>query len=337
VRLALTLCIAGWSLVTMGSGLAPSFMIFAGFRAALGLLEPGHFPACMRAMTLWTEPTRRATWMSLSGAGGTLGAIVAVPLIAWLASAYSWHAAFLIPGVAGLVLAAAWWFTYRDPGKPAVTPTAPAAALPWLQLWRQRALWGIVLARFISDPVWYFCLFWMPGYFQEQRGLSLKESGSIVWIPFLAANLGGFGLAYFSDRLGRRWRNPLLARKRLLCSVALLGMLAILTPHLPGLGVTIAVVSIVGVVCLTWLFILGPMVGDVFPPGNVASVWAIAGAFGATGAIIFNYNIGQLTSTLGNERMFLLLGFLHPLAAVVLHFGVKPLRAASPSTQPILH
>jgi ACS family hexuronate transporter-like MFS transporter len=231
----------------------------------------------------------------------------------------------VIPGVLGLILAALWWITYRDPVVPAVTETAPVAALPWVKLWRQPALWGLVLARFISDPVWYFCLFWMPGYFQEERGLTLKESGSIGWIPFLAANFGGLGIAMWSDRLGRRWGNALKARRRLLCGVALLGPLAMLTPHMPGLPLTVAVLSVVGIVCLTWLFVLGPMVGDVFPAGNVASVWAIAGAFGATGAIIFNYGVGQLTSTLGTERMFLLLGLLHPIAAGLLILLVRPL------------
>jgi ACS family hexuronate transporter-like MFS transporter len=328
LRLALTLAIAGWSLATIGCGLARSFFMLAGFRAALGLFEPAHFPAFVRAMTLWAEPTRRATWMSVCSAGGTLGAIAAVPLIAWLANAYSWHAAFVAPGVAGLLLAGLWWNIYRDPEKPAATATAPATTLPWTQLWRQRALWGIVIARFISDPVWYFCLFWMPGYFQEQRGLTLAESGNVGWIPFMAANFGGLGAAMLSDRLARRIGNPQKARVRLLAAAALLGPLAILTPYMPGLGLTIGVLSGVGIVCLTWLFVLGPLVGDTFPAGNVASVWAIAGAFGATGAILFNHGVGQLTTALGIERMFLLLGLLHPVAAVVLVTLVKPLKPA---------
>lgn len=328
VRLALTLGIAGWSLATIGSGLAGSLFLLLVFRAALGLIEPIHFPSSMRALTLWTPSTRRATWMSVCGAGGTLGAIVAVPLIAWLAGKWSWHSAFVMPGVAGLALAAAWWLTYRDPARPAATSTAPDAALPWTHLWKQPALWGIVISRFISDPVWYFCLFWMPGYFQEQRGLTLQESGYVGWIPFFAANVGGLGLAIFSDRLGRRWNNPLQARVRLLVAVALAGPIAMLTPHMHGMGWTLAVLSVVGVICLTWLFTLGPLVGDTFPVGNVASVWAIAGAFGATGAIIFNYSIGQLSSKLGMERMFLLLGLLHPLAALILGWLVKPVKTA---------
>lgn len=330
VRLTLTICIAGWSLATIGGGLAGSFFAFAAFRAALGLLEPALFPGFIRAMTLWSPPTQRATWMSVCGAGGTIGAIAAVPLIAWLAGAFSWHAAFVVPGLVGLLLATAWWFVYHDPGVGAANTPAKGKepALPWTHLWRQRPLWGIVLARFISDPVWYFCLFWMPGYFQEQRGLTLQESGYVGWIPFMAANVGGLAAAAYSDRLGKRLGNPLKARVRLLAVSAVLGPLAILTPHMPGMALTVAVLSGVGVVCLTWLFVLGPLVSDAFPSGNVASVWAIAGAFGATGAIIFNYCVGQLTSTLGTERMFLLLGLLHPLGALILVGLVRPVKVA---------
>jgi ACS family hexuronate transporter-like MFS transporter len=109
--------------------------------------------------------------MSLVGAGGTVGSILAAPLIAWLATDLGWHAAFVIPGLVGLLIGAAWWLVYRHPPTLAARAgnsekeIAAVPALSWNRLWRQRSLWGIVLARFVSDPFWYFCLFWMPGYF----------------------------------------------------------------------------------------------------------------------------------------------------------------------------
>lgn len=183
-------------------------------------------------------------------------------------------------------------------------------------------MWGVIGARFVSDPVWYFCLFWMPGYFQEQRGLSLRMSGLIGWIPFLVGNLGAFAAAAWSDRIGRRRGDPLAGRRRVLVAAACFGPLAMVVPHLPGIGGTVAVLSLTAVVCLVWLMLLGPLVSDVFPAGNAASVWAIAGAFGATGAMIFNYAVGRITSALGAEQMFFVLGLLHPLAAVILCFVV---------------
>ena len=330
VRIALTFFIALWSIASIGSGLMQTFAGFAVCRGLLGIAEPGQYPSTIRAMTLWLPPSRRGLLMSLAGAGGTIGAVVAVPLIAWLATLYSWHAAFVIPGVAGLALAAVWWACYRDPARAVATGVQEKSvlepALPWSKLWSQKSLWGIVLARFISDPVWYFCLFWMPGFFQEKLGLSLGQLGFVGWIPFLVANAGGLVAASWSDRLGKRWGDTLRARRSILIAVAALGPLAITVPHLPGLGLPIAALSIVGVVCLTWLFILGPLVSDVFPSGNVASVWSIAGAFGATGAILFNHFIGQVSSTLGADRLFYVMGLLHPIAAIIVVLLVRRVR-----------
>jgi len=330
-RLALTLFMVGWSLATIGCGLARSFFIFGAFRALLGVMEPGNFPATIRAMTLWAPLKNRAFLMSLTGAGGTVGAIAAAPLIAWLATAYSWHAAFVVPGLVGFALAVAWWTIFREPEviTPSDSVTVSAPALPWTQLWRQRSTWGVVLARLVSDPVWYFCLFWMPGYFQEQRGLSLKASGLVGWIPFLVGNLGALSLAAFSDWLARRNAESLSARRRVLVGAACFAPLIALVPHAAGLPATVALLSLAALICLTWLLLLSPVIADTFPAENVASVWAIAGAFGATGAMVFNYAIGQISTTLGSERMFLVLGCLHPIAAVLLLLFVRKVKPAA--------
>jgi len=329
-RISLAIFIIGWSLATVGCGLVSSLFAFGALRALLGLMEPGHQPCAIRAMTLWAPPAQRATMMSLCGAGGTVGAIVAAPLIAWLTAAHSWRSAFVIPGVCGLGLAVVWWLIYRDPPQASRVaaekpiPDPAATALPWRKLWEEPALWGIILARFVSDPVWYYCLFWMPGYFQEKRGLSLEQTGAIAWIPFLVGNLGGLAAAAFSDRLARSGHDPFQARRIVLITVSCAGPLAMLVPHLESVGATVALLSGVGVVCLTWLFLLGPLVSDRFHAGNVASIWSIAGAFGATGAILFNYFIGRASAVVGDGKLFLLMGLLHPLAALILWAVVRP-------------
>ena len=97
-----------------------------------------------------------------------------------------------------------------------------------------------------------------------------------------------------------------------------------LVPHVGSMGAAVALLSGVGVICLTWLFLLGPLVSDRFHPDNVASVWSSAGAFGATGAILFNYFIGQASAAVGEGRLFIVMGLLHPLAAVILWMVVRP-------------
>jgi ACS family hexuronate transporter-like MFS transporter len=317
-RLSLTIFMIGWSLATIACGLASSFFIFCTFRALLGIMEPGNFPATIRAMTLTAPIERRGFLMSLTGAGGTVGAVAAAPLIAWLASKFSWQTAFIVPGILGIILAVVWASTFREPASKPHSLGSRPQQFTWAELWKQPATWGIILARLISDPVWYYCLFWMPGYFQEQRGLSLQAAGYIGWIPFLVGNVGAISCAAFSDSIARRGVPGSTARRRILIGISCLGPLVALVPHSGNLAVTVGLLSVAALVCLTWLLLLSPLIADTFPAGNVASVWAIAGTFGAAGAMAMNYLLGRITNASETQTMFLVLGLLHPVAAVVL-------------------
>jgi ACS family hexuronate transporter-like MFS transporter len=317
-----------WSAACLGAAFSQTFGQLAFFRGALGIAEPTTFPAQLRMVTIWFPASLRATANSICASGGTIGAIVSAPLIAWLAVRYGWHAAFLVPGILGLVLAVVWRLVYRDPpagfvAEEGTVSTEHPAGFTWLQLWRTRSLWGILLSRFVSDPVWYFCLFWLPGYLQEHSGLTLTQIGMVGWIPFLFADLGGIGSSMASDRLVRRGIAPLRARKMTLVVAAMFAPICALTPHLPQAAATLAIFSIVAAVCLTWLFNLGVVVADAFPAGNVGSVWGIAGAFGATGAMLFNVYVGRLMDTFGSAQIFIVLALLHPIAAIILATTVR--------------
>lgn len=216
--------------------------------------------------------TLRATANSVCVAGGTFGAIIAPPLVAWLALSFNWHMAFLVPGLLGIVVAVLWITIYRDPPAEIAAQTGqtdaagvPTPAFTWRQLWGTRTLWAILCIRFVSDPVWYFCLFWLPGYLQENSGLTLAQVGMVGWIPFLAADLGGIGTAAWSDSMVRGGMEPLHARKRMLTAVACLAPLCVLTPHLPHPAATLAIFSLVAVACLSWLFSLSVVIAEAFP------------------------------------------------------------------------
>ena len=318
-----------WSGACLGTGLTKTFGQLALCRGLLGLAEPIAFPAQLRAVTVWFPGTLRATANSLCVAGGSIGAIAAPPLVAWLTLKLNWHAAFVIPGVLGLGVAVMWWLFYRDPpaevAQLATGSAAPAQApkFAWLQLWRTRTLWGILLIRFISDPVWYFCLFWLPGYLQEQSGLTLAQIGMVGWIPFLAGGLGGVGSAAWSDWLVKRGLPPVRARKLMLTSMAVLAPVCALTPHLAHPAATLAIFSVASAVCLSWLYSLSVVIAETFPTGNIGSVLGIAAGFGAAGAILFNYFVGQVMGTLGAANMFVIMALLHPLAALVLWTMVR--------------
>lgn len=337
-KLVMFFGIIGWSLACIGGGISRTVGQFTFFRGMLGMAEPTNFPAQLRVITIWFPGKLRATANSLCIAGSSIGAIVAPPLVAWLAISYGWHMAFYAAGVVGLFIAAAWWLIYRDPpeevareaageteaGDTAITGnplTSPA--FTWGQLWTRRSLWGILLIRFISDPVWYFCLFWLPGYLQEESGLSLAQVGMVGWIPFLVADLGAIGTSAWSDWLVRRGYQPLRARRIMLTTAACFAPLCVLTPYLNNAAATLIIFGIVAAACLSWLFTISVVVAEAFPVNNVASVLGIAGGCGAVGAVLFNYFVGEFIGTLGAERIFIAMAFMHPLAVIVLWTMVR--------------
>lgn len=316
--------IIAWSGVCIGTAFTKTFAQFALLRGALGLVETLAYPAQLRIVTTWFPPSLRATANSICAAGSTIGAVAAPALVAWLALAFHWQAAFVVPGLLGWGVALLWWFFYRTPPAEVTAETVQAAELKkieaytWPRLWKTRTLWGIILIRFVSDPVWYFCLFWLPGYLQESSGLSLHAIGLVGWIPFLVADLGGIGSSALSDRLVRRGIEPLRARKLVLTGAAMLAPLCAITPYLSSATATLVIFSLIGAVCLTWLFNMGVVVAESFPAPNVGSVWGIAAGFGALGSILFNIYIGHLMQTVGSAKIFLVMALLHPLAVVLL-------------------
>lgn len=320
-KLVMFFGIITWSIACIGGGLSRTVGQFGFFRGLLGAAEPTNFPAQLKAITIWFPGKLRATANSLCVAGSSVGAILAPPVIAWLALTYNWQAAFIAMGAIGLLIAILWKLIYRNP--PAhiyqeSTNTVSEKAFEWKQLWGTRTLWGILLIRFVSDPVWYFCLFWLPGYLQEQSGLTLAQVGMFGWIPFLFADLGAIGTSAWSDKLVRKGYSPLKARKLMLTGVAVLSPLCALTPYLSSAWSTLCVFSLVAIACLSWLFTVAVVVSESFPVKNVASVLGIAGGFGALGAVLFNYFVGKFIGNIGADKIFLAMAFLHPIAVLIL-------------------
>jgi ACS family hexuronate transporter-like MFS transporter len=324
--------VLGWSLASLGGGLARTFGQFAFFRGMLGLAEPTNFPAQLRVVTIWFPGKMRATANSLCVAGSSIGAIIAVPLVTWLELNFGWQMVFVIAGVIGFVIALLWILIYREPPVHILQESIEVAtqeespSFKWSQLWSRRSLWGILLIRFVTDPVWYFCLMWLPGYLRESSGLSKIEVGKYGWIPFLVADLGAIATAAWSDYMVRKGRNPLNARKLMLSCVAIVAPLCILTTYLPSAFATIAIFSVVAVVCLSWLFTISVVVAESFPSRNVASVLGIAGGCGALGAAIFNTYVGKMLGTVDAAYIFKVMAFLHPIGVLILWAMIKPER-----------
>lgn len=321
-RLGMALFVGVWSAATAATGFVRNVWQLGFCRFVLGSAEPGNWTAGIRAIALLFPASQRGFAVSFFSAGAALGSILAPPIIAWMAVHYGWRSAFWVPGAVGAVWVVAWWLAFRRRDDEA--PPGEEARPAWSELLRRRELWGLLLARLISDPVWYFYLFWIPGYFQEKLGLSLVQAGAIGWIPFLAADLGGIGTASLSDRFVRAGVDPVAARKRVLFAMACLGPVGAAAPFLNSTAAVLVVFSLAGAMCLTWTFNTATLIGDLFPKNATGAVMGMIGAAGATGALIFNSQIGGIVDRFGYAPVFLITAVLHPLAALVLGRLVPP-------------
>lgn len=324
-RICMSLFVGLWSTATLATGFVKNVWQLAAARVCLGASEPGNFPAGIRTLSQLYAPGERGFAIGFFSAGSALGAIVAVPLINALALTFHWSAVFWILGALGFLWMIAWLKTFtpsREQEKVASSDTAPR----WRGLLAQRQLWALVTARLVSDPVWYFYLFWLPGYYSETLRLSPTTIAAIGWIPFLAADLGGIGGCSLSDRLVRRGVSAPWARLTVMTALAAVAPLGILVPQLTHLPTLFVVLSLVGVVCLTWTFHSGPLIADLFPTQAVGVVVGLVGACGATGGLLFNLFIGQVVERFGYQPVFLVVGVLHPLAAAILWLTLRPRR-----------
>lgn len=318
--------ILGWSIACIGGGLSTTVEQFTFFRGLLGLAEPTIFAGQIVAVTVWFSGKQRATVNSLCAAGGSIGTVCAPMLIAWLAAYFPWHDIFIIAGAIGVVIGILWWFIYNDPPKEVLAITQAEnnahhvsnTQFTWLQLWKTQSMWGCLLIRFISDPVWYFCLFWLPGYLQEDSGLTLAQVGWVGWIPFFFGATGGVLTSAWSDRMVKKGMSPLKARKVMMSIVACFAPVCILTPYFHHPAAVLVIFSIVAIVCLSWLFTINVVIAEAFPVKNVASVVGITAGFGAVGGAIFNYYVGQLIGSVGAGTIFAIMGGLHLISVLVL-------------------
>jgi len=324
--------IVGWSLACIGGGLSVNVQQFTFFRGLLGLAEPTIFAGQIVAVTVWFSGKQRATVNSICAAGGSIGTVIAPMLIAWLATMFPWHDIFIIAGVAGTIIGGAWWYIYNDPPACILKETlqenkanaGAVKAFEWKRLWTTRSLWGVLMIRFISDPVWYFCLFWLPGYLQEDSGLTLTQVGWVGWIPFFVGASGGILTSAWSDRMVKKGISLVRSRKLMMTIVALFAPVCILTPYFHSAVYVLIIFSIVAVVCLSWLFTINVVIAESFPVKNVASVVGITAGFGAVGGAVFNYYVGQLIGSVGAGALFLIMGCLHLVAVLILWKMTRP-------------
>lgn len=340
-RVGMAACVLWWSVAAMLHGLAQGALSLGLFRFLLGVGEPVNYPAALRATTTWFAKAERGLPIAIYSSGSSAGSLIAAPLVAWLTLHYGWRFAFFATGFLGLIWFAVWVLVYRLPrheingagsqdrapqcAKPALAGHAAPARLK--DLLRDRNVLAILLARFVTDPVWVFFLFWTPEYLKRDWGFSLKDIGLYAWIPFIFGGLGGVLGGMASDRLIRAGLSPAVARRRLLygaAGVAPVGMLIGLTG---SARVSIALIALMAFVCYIWFINTAALVSDIFPERVIGSIQGLMGTTGSIGGMVFTWLAGLLLDAFSSYKpVFIIAGSGHLLGALALWYLMRERR-----------
>jgi MFS transporter, ACS family, hexuronate transporter len=312
-RLALALCLGWWSAANIATGLMRGAISLGIGRILLGLGESGLYTAAPKAIGEHFEPELRGLAFGLFTSGAMIGATVAPPLIGGLAITYGWRAAFVVTGAVGFVVVAAWLIAYRRPSV-TVLEAGTADTIDWGPILRDPTVWTLATARLIADPVWYFYLFWLPKYLADARGMSLLAIAQLAWLVYLASDIGSVGGGWFSGWLIRRGGTPVRSRMIAMTIAAALAPFGMLIAAGVGIGPTLALAALVAFAHLVFQVNMGTLIVDLYPQRTVSTVFGIIAAGSGLGGIFSTQLVGNLASGGSYDRVFLMMGLLHPLA-----------------------
>ena len=338
-RIGYALAMGMWSVAAMSHALAVGVAGFAAARFALGLGEAGNFPAAIKTVAEWFPRRERALAAGIFNSGSNIGAIVAPLFVPLVAARWGWQAAFLCTGALSALWLIIWLRWYRRPEQhPALSatelafirddaPPPPAARARWLELLAHRQTWAVAAAKFITDPIWWFFLFWLPKFLHSEYGLSLLGIGPPLIVIFVAADVGSIGGGWLAGRLIRRGWSVNRARKSamLLCAFAVVPI--VFAAKADNLWLAVALIGLAAAAHQGWSANVFTLASDMFPNHAVASVVGIGGFAGAVGGMLIANVIGFLLQTTGSYvPVFVLAASAYLCALALVHLLVPRLQ-----------
>lgn len=336
-RKGYSLAVTVWSTASMAHALARSALGFGLARFALGAGEAGNFPAAIKTVAEWFPKKERALAIGIFNSGTNVGAVIAPLTVPWIAIHYGWRWAFLSTGMLDLAWLACWLATYRRPEEqPRLSaaefkyirsdPPEPSAKIPWSRLFPYRQTWAFAAAKFLTDPIWWFYLYWLPKFLNQTHGLSLAKIGPPLVVIYLAADAGSVAGGWLSSSLLKRGWSLNRARKTAMlisaCAVTPV-FFASMTSHL---WVIVALVGAAAAGHQGWSANLFATVGDMFPQQAVGSVVGIGGMMGAIGGMLLAAGAGLILQFTGSYvPMFLIASSAYLVALVVIQLAAPRL------------
>lgn len=355
-RLGFTLAIVVWSLAAVGHAVADWFpwmklptlnldaatglsivMLsgaaagFALMRFLLGLGEAGNFPASIKTVAEWFPKKERALATGIFNSGTNVGALVTPLVVPWITLKWGWQWAFIATGLTGFLWIIWWGKLYSEPEKhPRLSaaelshirsdPAEPIVSIPWGRLFPHRQTWAFAIGKFMTDPIWWLYLFWIPDFLNRNHGLDLKSIGLPLVVIYLVADVGSIGGGWLSSSLIKRGWTVNRARKTamLVCALAVVPIMA--AANTSNLWVAVGLVSLAAAAHQGWSANLFTLVSDTFPRRAVGSVVGIGGMAGAVGGMLIALAVGEILQRTGSYvPIFVIAGFAYLAALLIVH------------------
>jgi ACS family hexuronate transporter-like MFS transporter len=349
-RIGFSLALALWSAAAVGHAAAttigPAAAVLlglaglhysasvAGFiaaRFALGLGESGNFPAAVKTVAEWFPRSERAFATGLFNAGTNIGAIVTPMVVPFITIQYGWRWAFIATGLVGFAWLGLWWSMYDHPQRHprvgvaeraliASDPPDPAVRVAWTTLLPNRQTWAVAMAKFLTDPIWWVYLFWIPDFFSRKFGLSLLDLGPPILVVYLVSDAGSVFGGWLSSTLITRGWSVNRARKTamLVCAIAVVPIVS--ASRVENLWAAVALISIAAAAHQGWSANVYTLASDMFPRQAVGSVIGFAGMAGAVGGMLIAKVTGYILQSTGSYLpVFTIAGTTYLVTLAVVH------------------
>ena len=332
-RIGYAVAIVIWSLAGMATSLARSAFTFGVARSALGLGEASNFPAAIKTVAEWFPKKERALATGIFNAGTNVGAIVAPLTVPWIAIHFGWQWAFVLTGAIGFLWLLFWIPKYRKPEEHSKLsarelayiqsdpPDPPAAKVPWIQLIPHRQTCAFAIGKYLTDPIWWFYLYWIPNFLRQNHGLDLSTIGPPLIAIYLIADIGSIGGGWLSSTLIKRGWTVNSARKIAMLICALLVTPIIFASKVSNLWAAVALIGLAAAAHQGWSANIFTTTSDMFPRRAVGSVVGIGGMAGAMGGATLAVLTGYILERTGGNYMiiFCIASSAYLLALAIIH------------------
>ncbi len=318
----------GLAFITL-SGAAAGFALM---RFLLGLGEAGNFPGAIKTVAEWFPKRERSLATGIFNSGTNIGALLTPLLVPWITAHWGWEWAFILTGATGFIWIVWWWTYYRSPDQhPSVSPQELAhirsdppepaqEKVKWFRLLGHRQTWAFAIGKFLTDPIWWLYLFWIPDFLHRSYGLDLKTIGLPLVVIYLMADVGSIGGGWISSRLLKNGWTPNGARKLAMLVCALCVVPIVFATHAANLWVAVLLVGLAAAAHQGWSANIFTLASDMFPKRAVGSVVGIGGMSGAVGGMALALIVGEVLQQTGSyEILWIMAASAYLVALVIIH------------------